>query len=106
MDPRRPELALARVKELIKRYNSIEKEIGKAEFFKKIGQLEREGALVIQELCLTSPRLHDSLIQASRQRRRELNKVSLYESTYENNSSEAVVEKGKGKNKGKKQKED
>lgn len=72
MDPRHPELAVARVKELIKQYDRVEKDIKAATVSNKLGQLEREGGLVIQELCLVAPRLHEALIQASRSRRQAL----------------------------------
>lgn len=72
MDPRHPELAVSRIKELIKQYDRVEKDIKTATVSNKLGQLEREGALVIQELCLVAPRLHEALIQASRNRRQFL----------------------------------
>lgn len=72
MDPRHPELAVSRIKELVKQYDRVEKDIKAATVSNKLGQLEREGALVIQELCLVAPRLHEALIRASRNRRTEL----------------------------------
>lgn len=72
MDPRHPELALPRVKELIKQYEDLEKRISKATVSNDLGQLEREGVLVVQELCLVAPRLHETLMNASRNRRTEL----------------------------------
>ena len=78
MDPRHPELAVSRVKELIKQYDRVEKDIKAATVSNKLGELEREGGLVIQELCLTAPRLHEALIQASRTRRAELQRQPIY----------------------------
>lgn len=72
MDPRHPELAVSRIKELVKQYDRVEKDIKATTVSNKLGQLEREGALVVQELCLVAPRLHEALIQASRNRRTEL----------------------------------
>lgn len=72
MDPRHPELALSRVKELVKQYEDLEKRISKATVSSDLGQLEREGVLVVQELCLVAPRLHETLMNTSRNRRTEL----------------------------------
>lgn len=72
MDPRHPELALPRVKELIKQYEDLEKRISKTTVSNKLGQLEGEGSLVVQEICLVAPRLHETLMNTSRSRRAEL----------------------------------
>ena len=72
MDPRHPELAVSRIKELIAQYDRIEKDITNTTIANKLGQLEREGGLVIQEICLVAPRLHEAMMQASRQRRHQL----------------------------------
>ena len=72
MDPRHPELAVTRLKELIEQYDRVEKGMAKATVASELGQLEREGGLVVQEICLVAPRLHDAMMQASRQRRYEL----------------------------------
>ena len=72
MDPRHPELALPRIKELIKQYERIEKDIATSTVSSRLGQLEREGGLVIQEICLVAPRIHEAMMQVSRQRRTEL----------------------------------
>ena len=72
MDPRHPELALPRVKELVKQYEDVEKRISKVTVSSDLGQLEREGVLVVQELCLVAPRLHETLMNTSRNRRTEL----------------------------------
>ena len=72
MDPRHPELVLPRIKELIKQYERIEKNISEATVSSRLGQLEREGGLVVQEICLIAPRIHEAMMQTSRQRRSEL----------------------------------
>lgn len=72
MDPRHPELAVKRLRELIKQYNRIEKDMRSAMVAAKLGELEREGSLVIQEICLVAPRIHESMMSVSRQRRQEL----------------------------------
>lgn len=72
MDPRHPEQAISRMRELMKQYDRIEKDMGKATTSAQLGQLEREGGLVVQEICLVAPRLHEAMMQASRQRRHDL----------------------------------
>ena len=72
MDPRHPELAVSRIKELIKQYDRIEKDMAKATTTAQLAQLEREGGLVVQEICLVAPRIHEAMMQASRQRRYDL----------------------------------
>ena len=72
MDPRHPELAVKRMNELLAQYNRIENDMKKTTIRSQLGQLEREGGLVVQELCLVAPRLHEAMMQTSRQRRNEL----------------------------------
>lgn len=72
MDPRHPELAIPRMRELMKQYTRIEKEMKGATLSSKLGELEREGSLVIQEICLVAPRLHEAMMQTSRNRRYDL----------------------------------
>lgn len=72
MDPRHPELAISRMRELMKQYDRIEADMTKATTAAQLGQLEREGGLVIQEICLVAPRIHEAMMQTSRQRRYEL----------------------------------
>lgn len=72
MDPRYPEQAVSRLRELMKQYDRIEEDIRKATIASKLGQLEREGGLVVQEICLVAPRIHEAMMQTSRQRRHEL----------------------------------
>lgn len=79
MDPRHPELAVSRIKELIKQYDRIEADMNKATTSAKLGQLEREGGLVVQEICLVAPRIHEAMMQTSRQRRHDLSRGILIE---------------------------
>lgn len=79
MDPRHPELALSRLKELIQQYDRIESDIAHATVSSQLGQLEREGGLVVQEMCLVAPRIHEAMMQASRQRRRDLSRGVIAE---------------------------
>ena len=72
MDPRHPEQAISRMRELMKQYDRIEKDMKKATTSAQLGQLEREGGLVVQEICLVAPRIHEAMMQASRQRRYDL----------------------------------
>ena len=80
MDPRHPELAVSRIKELIKQYDRIEKDMEKATTSAQLGQLEREGGLVVQEICLVAPRIHEAMMQTSRQRRHDLSRGILEKS--------------------------
>lgn len=79
MDPRHPELAVTRLKELIEQYDRVEKGMAKATVASDLGRLEREGGLVVQEICLVAPRLHEAMMQASRQRRHDLARGILNE---------------------------
>ena len=79
MDPRHPELAISRMRELMKQYDRIEKDMGKATTSAQLGQLEREGGLVVQEICLVAPRIHEAMMQTSRQRRRDLSRGNVYD---------------------------
>lgn len=72
MDPRHPEEAIKRLRELMNQYDKVEGDLAKATTSAQIGQLEREGGLVVQEICLVAPRMHEALIQSSRQRRHDL----------------------------------
>lgn len=72
MDPRHPEQAISRMRELMKQYDRIEADMANATTSAKLAQLEREGGLVVQEICLVAPRMHEAMMQASRQRRHDL----------------------------------
>ena len=98
MDPRKPELALARVKELIAQYDRIEADMEQARTSSDLSKLEREGGLVVQELCLTAPRMHEAMIQTSRRRRHAL-AHGLVEKPVENSQETPVVPEEKPKKK-------
>lgn len=72
MDPRHPELAIARIDELMAQYKRIIRDMQTCNVSSKLSQTEREGGLVVQEICLVAPRLHDAMIQVSRTRRAAL----------------------------------
>ena len=72
MDPRHPELAISRMRELMKQYDRVEKDMSRATTSAQLAQLEREGGLVVQEICLVAPRIHEAMMQTSRQRRHDL----------------------------------
>lgn len=74
MDPRHPEQAISRMRELMKQYDRIELDMGKATTTAQLAQLEREGGLVVQEICLVAPRIHEAMMQTSRQRRHDLSR--------------------------------
>ena len=94
MDPRHPEQALPRVKELIKQYEDVEKRISKATVSSDLAQLEREGVLVVQELCLVAPRMHESLMQSSRMRRVDIAR-GILDLELEKASKKKTAKKGK-----------
>lgn len=79
MDPRHPELAISRMRELMEQYDRIEADMKKATTSAKLAQLEREGGLVVQEICLVAPRIHEAMMQTSRQRRHDLSRGILIE---------------------------
>ena len=103
MDPRHPELAVSRLRELMKQYERIEADMGKAMTSAQLAALEREGGLVVQEICLVAPRIHESLMQTSRFRRKELSRPvsalsdselsSLYKSVREDKETEKEITK-------------
>lgn len=74
MDPRHPELSIERIDQLMNQFKSTLDKIRTSTVSSKISQLEREGGLVVQEICLVAPRLHEAMIQASRQRRKDLSR--------------------------------
>lgn len=94
MDPRHPELAISRMRELMKQYDRIESDMSSCTVANRLGQLEREASLVIQEICLVAPRLHEAMMQTSRNRRADLAR-GLTEEPVENyvapNQAETVI---------------
>ena len=87
MDPRHPEQAISRMRELMKQYDRIESDMNAATTSAKLAQLEREGGLVVQEICLVAPRIHEAMMQTSRHRRHDLS-----HGVVEERRSEALAE--------------
>lgn len=69
MDPRKPELVVPRIDELVEQFKKVLTTIKTAKISHAISDAEREGVMVVREICLTAPRLQETLIQASRNRR-------------------------------------
>lgn len=98
MDPRYPEQAVSRVRELMNQLDDIMAEMKNTPVSNRLGELERQGSLVIQEICLVAPRLHEAMMQASRTRRFTLTHQPLIEQPivpveYLKEPSQEVVEK-------------
>lgn len=72
MDPRHPELAIERIDELMAQYKDILSKMRTCNVSTAIGGMERECGLVVQEICLVAPRLHEAMMQVSRTRRAAL----------------------------------
>lgn len=72
MDPRHPEEAIWRMRQLMEQFQIVLDRINTETISSKLGEAEREGALVVQEICLVAPRLHEAMMQASRNRRHDL----------------------------------
>lgn len=77
MDPRHPEIAVDRIDQLVNQFKRNLDNIRTATVSSQLAQLEREGGLVVQEICLVAPRLHEAMMQASRQRRHELSRGNI-----------------------------
>lgn len=67
------------MRELMEQYDRIEADMNKATTSALLSQLEREGGLVVQEICLVAPRIHEAMMQTSRQRRHDLARGVLVE---------------------------
>lgn len=74
MDPRHPEKAVSRIKELYDQFVSVLDRIELSTTNAQMAELEREGAFVTQEMYFVVPRLHDALIQASRLHRQAMSR--------------------------------
>ena len=72
MDPRHPENAIWRMRQLMEQFQFVLDKLNNETVSSKLGEAEREGALVVQEICLVAPRLHEAMMQTSRQRRHDL----------------------------------
>ena len=98
MDPRHPEQAVSRIRELMNQFDDLMSEIKITPVSNRLGELERQGSLVVQEICLVAPRLHEAMMQASRTRRFTLSHQPLVEqpivpAEYLKEPSQEVVEK-------------
>ena len=69
MDPRKPEEAVERMAQLMNHFRNVLDRIRLEKISSKLGEAEREGGLVVQEICLVAPRLHEAMMQESRNRR-------------------------------------
>lgn len=92
MDPRHPELAISRMRELMRQYDRVESDMKKATTSAKLAELEREGGLVVQEICLVAPRIHEAMMQTSRQRRHDLSRGNVYDQMREYAATAEKVE--------------
>lgn len=72
MDPRHPEDSIWRMRQLMDQFQFVLDKLNNETVSSKLGEAEREGALVVQEICLVAPRLHEAMMQASRRRRHDL----------------------------------
>ena len=72
MDPRHPELSIERMDELMKQYKGLLAKMRTCNVSSGLAQSERECGLVVQEICLVAPRLHEAMMQVSRTRRAAL----------------------------------
>lgn len=92
MDPRHPELAVGRIDELVGQFKQIIDKLGHETVSSRLAATEREGALVVQEICLVAPRLHEAMMQASRNRRHDLARGNVYEQFMEYTATRELVE--------------
>lgn len=104
MDPRHPENAIWRMRQLMEQFQFVLNKLNAETVSSKLGEAEREGALVVQEICLVAPRLHEAMMQASRQRRHDLTRGTAFGYTPEEKVGEytkatiGLVEKNVNKN--------
>lgn len=71
-DPRHPETAMPRIKELIAQYDHLKKEMKDVVASADISHIERKGTLIIREIQLIVPRLRESLMIDAREARKEM----------------------------------
>lgn len=79
MDPRYPEQAISRMNELMAQYNQILSVMKTASTSALLAEEERQASLVVQEICLVAPRLHEAMMQASRTRRFTLSHQPIHD---------------------------
>lgn len=72
MDPRHPEVAIDRIDQLVNQFKYTLDNMRTTTVSSQLAKFEREGGLVVQEICLVAPRLHEAMMQISRQRRHDL----------------------------------
>ena len=108
MDPRHPEEAVERMAQLMNHFRNIIDKIRLENVSSKLGEAEREGGLVVQEICLVAPRLHEAMMQESRNRRaaisRGLINIPVENSVQSVIKTEKSVAKTKSKKKSSKKK--
>lgn len=92
MDPRHPESAVTRMEELMLQFKRVEEDMAAATTSAQLSMLEREGSLVVQEICLVAPRLHEAMVQSSRLRRYDLSHALVIPKVEEEKVEEAEVE--------------
>ena len=92
MDPRHPEVAISRIDELMKQFKDVIYKLGHETVSNRLAATEREGALVVQEICLVAPRLHEAMMQVSRIRRHDLARGNIYAQMKEYAATAEVVE--------------
>ena len=93
MDPRHPEQAISRLGELFEQYKRVMSDMESCTSSSRLGALEREGGLVVQELCLVAPRLHDAMIAASRDARKAIASGRVIPADYLKEPTLEAVEK-------------
>lgn len=69
MNPMKPETAVPRMDELMVQFKNVLKALQTETVSHRLAELEREGVLVVQELTLVAPRLHEVVMQTSRNQR-------------------------------------
>lgn len=93
IDPRYPEKAIPRIRELYDQYDGVFKKVRECGSFSELGMLEREGTAVVQELYILTPRLHEALMEASRIRRRDISRAPVNQSGHTPEIASEDVEK-------------
>lgn len=77
MDPRHPEQAINRMDELMTQFKETMEAMYNSGSSNELAALERKGVLITQEICLVAPRLHEALMQISRESRRNIYRERL-----------------------------
>ena len=91
MDPRHPEQAIPRIGELYEQFKGVIDKVKDCTTSNRLGELEREGTMVTQELFLVVPRLQEALILESRKRRQELSRRPVTVSKMETPTQQEVA---------------